>query len=64
MRKDHMTKVMKHDFGASQKIEKQNCFSFFCCFCKKNKRSKYRSLVWKSNSRIMKEMDLQKFLQR
>jgi len=57
---------MKHDFAVSRRISYQSWWyvKLESCLNRARREQRYQAMVRKANSRITKELDLQKFLHR
>ena len=57
---------IEHNFGLSERIPFQSWWTvkFKNCFTRSSRAKRYEAMAQKANSRIAKEMDLQKFLHR
>lgn len=62
--KQFLTEQLRRDFQVNRRIPAQNWCINKINICNRSKSRHYRMLIKKSQSRIAKEMDLQKFLQR
>ena len=58
-----LAKLVKHEFYSIESIEKRSFWSNLFCYCRR-KNIPYKSWMMNSQSKITKELDLAKFIQR